>query len=149
MELVFHDVRPDDWQFGHLMTQGGRVAAHQGLTTAAANHGLAGNRFLDLIAGDQETLLTRVAGLPAAFLAWLVRRRRRPTFAVEAVGGRRQGGVGRIGSQLSAEIDHLLLELLVVLLLLVSHSFEIGNFDLKLPNSSFQLLDPLLEVIGF
>ena len=131
------------------MTQGGWVAARQGMATAAADNGLAGNGLLDLIAGDQETLLTGVTGLPAAFLARLVRRRRWPTFAVEAVGGRRQGGVGRIGSQLSAEIGDLLLELLDVLLLLVSNGFEIANFGLKLANGGFQLLDPSLGVGGF
>jgi hypothetical protein len=147
MELVFHDVGPDHRQLGHLMTQGDRVAARQGMATAAADNGLAGNGVPDLIAGDQETLLTGVAGLPAAFLARLVRRR--PTFAVESVGGRRQGGVSGICSQLSAEVSHLLLELLDVLLLLVSNGFEFANFRLKLANSGFQLLDPSLGGGGF
>jgi len=149
MELVFHDVRPDDRQFGHLMTQRDRIAARQGLATAAADNGFAGNGLSDLIGGDQETLLTGVAGLPAAFPARLVRRRRRPTFAVESVGGRRQGGVRGIGSQLRAEVGHLVLELLDVLLLLMSNSFEIDNFRSKSASSGFQLRDPSLGGGGF
>src|SRR3954465_11998577 len=96
MELVFNDLRHDDGQFRHLMTQGGGIVARQGPATTATGRGLAGDRLLDLLIGDEQTLVTAMARLPPAFLAWLVRRRR-PAFAAKTVrrgGQRRVAGVG-------------------------------------------------------
>src|SRR4051812_34649573 len=111
MELVFHDVGPDDGQFGHLMTQGPGVVARQGVATTPTGGGLAGDSFADQVVRGQRPLPGWVPRLPAGLLAGLAGRRRWAAFAAKAVGGRRQGGVAGIGVQPDPGAGELSLEL--------------------------------------
>src|SRR4051812_41077853 len=90
VELIFHYVGNDDRQFGHLMTQRSRVAAAQRSATTATGIGLARDDLVNLLFRDQLPLLTGMARLAAAFLAYSISRRRRTPFAVKAVRGRGQ-----------------------------------------------------------
>ena len=85
MELIFHDLGTNDGQFGHLMTQGSRIAATQRPATTATGGGHTGNRLLDLVVGDQQTLVAGMAGLAPALLAGLARCWGRSAFAAKAV----------------------------------------------------------------
>jgi len=74
VELIFHDIRLDDGQFGHLMPQGVEVVTSQGLAATATARGFARDGFANLVWGDEQALLPGMARLPSAFLAGLVRR---------------------------------------------------------------------------
>ena len=100
MESVFHDLRHDDGQFGHLMPPGGRVVPRQGLAATAAGSGQARDDLANLAGCNQRALLAGMARLTAAFLLGLARGGRRATFAVKAVRGWGQRRVGGVGPQL-------------------------------------------------
>jgi hypothetical protein len=55
VQLLFHDLRSDDRQFGHLMTQGSGVAARQRLATTATGRGLASDGLANLVCWDEGT----------------------------------------------------------------------------------------------
>jgi len=149
VELIFHDIRLDDGQFGHLMTQGVGVAAGQWLATTATGRWFARDCCANLVCGNEQALLSGMAGLSSAFLAWLAWGRRRAALGVKAVRGRGQGRVGGIGSQLSASVGQLLLELLNLLFLPLEDTFEVFDFDLEFADGGFQFLDTSLGLGGF
>jgi hypothetical protein len=149
VQLIFHDVGLDDWQFSDLMTQGAGVVARQGLAATATSRGFARDGLANLLRGDQQTLVLRMARLTAAFLAGLVWGRRRATFAVKAVRRGGQGGIAGIGPQLGASVGQLLLDLLNVVFLLLEDAFEVFDFDLEFADGGFQFLDTSLRLGGF
>ena len=87
MELILDDVGPNDGQFSHLMTQGGRVGATEGPATTATVGGYTGEGLLDLVVGDQQALVAAMAPLSSAFDAGSARTWGRPAFAAKAVRG--------------------------------------------------------------
>ena len=97
VQLIFHDSRHDDGQFGDLMPQGIGVAAGQRLATTATGGGLARNGLTHRVWWDEETQVLGMTRLGTALLTGLSWGRWRSAFAVKAVGGRGQGRVGRIG----------------------------------------------------
>ena len=146
MQLIFHDVRHDDRQFGHLMPQGLGVRAGQGLAAAATGRGFARDGFADLLPGNERALVPGMARLPPAFLAGLIRRRGRAAFAVKAVRRGRQGGVAGIGVQLGCRVRELLFELADLFLLLGDQGLGIVEFHLETTIGALQFGDTLLGV---
>ena len=144
VELIFHDIRHDDGQFGHLMTQGIGVAAGQRLATAATGRGFARDGFPHVVWGHEEAKVLGMTGLGTAFLAWLAWGRWRSAFAVKAIRGWGQGRVGGIGSQFGEGVGQSSLKLLDLFLLLVEHNPNIVEFDLELAVGSLQFGDALL-----
>jgi hypothetical protein len=149
MELILHDVGHDNRDLGHLVPDGIRVVAAQGMAATATGCGLAGDGLANLLRRNQRLLVPGMAGLTAPFLAGLVRRRRRAAFGVKAVGGWGHGRIRRIGAQLGEGVGQLLLQVLAVLLLLLQSGFEIIDFGLQLADSAFHLRDTLLGLSGF
>src|SRR5438128_2029345 len=124
----------------------GTVSPAQRPTTAAAGSGLAGDRLLDLVAGDEQALVAAMTRLPSAFLAGLVGRRGRAAFAVKAVRRGRQGGVAGIGVQLGRGVRALLLELADLLLLLTNQGEGVVELHLQTAVGGLQLGDTLLGI---
>jgi hypothetical protein len=149
VELIFHDIGDDDGQFGHLMTQRIGVVARQRLAATAAGEGLARDGLVDLLRGNQQTLVLRMARLTAAFLAGLVGSGWWATFAVKAIRRRGQRGIGGIGPQLGASIGQMLLELLDLLLLLMNNGLEVFDLNVKAADSGFEFVDLSLRIGGF
>jgi hypothetical protein len=139
VELILHHVGANDRQFRDLMAQGFRVMALEGMATTATGVRQAGDKGVDLLRRDQQTLVTGMTGLAASFLAGLVGCSGRPTFAVKAIRGRGQGGVGGVGAQLVSGVGQLLLQLLDL-------STEFLNLGTELAVGVLQFGDPLLCV---
>ena len=112
VELIFHDIRHDDRQFGHLMTQGMGIVAPQRLAATTTGGWLARDGLPDLLGRDQQAQLPRMTRLAAGLLPGLVSRSWRARFAVKAVRRGRQGRIGGIGPQLGKGVRQLLLDLL-------------------------------------
>ena len=87
-----------------------------------------------------------MAGLSPPLLTGLVGRRGRPTFAGEAVGRRRQGGVAGIGVQLGRGVRELSLQLADLLLLPGDLGEGIVAFNLEVPVGRLEFGDALLGV---
>jgi hypothetical protein len=142
VKLVFQHIGHDDGQFGHLMTQRLGIMARQGTAATTTGAWLARDRLPHLLGRDQQSQLQAMPWLAAGFLAGLVNRPWRGTFAVKAVRRRRQRGIGRIGAQWSLGMSQLLLDLL-------EDAFEVVDFGLELAVGRFQFLDTLLGIGGF
>jgi len=151
VELIFHDIRHDHGQIGHLMTQGIRVAAGQRLATAATGRGFARDGLPHLVWRNEEAKVLGMTRLGTAFLAWLSCGRWRWAFAVKAIRGRGQGRIGGIGSQFGEGVGQLYLELLDLFLLLldlflllVEQNLSIVEFDLEFAVGNLQFGDAFL-----
>ena len=95
LELGFHDVRLNGWQFGHLVAERLGIVARKRSGTAATAFGLERDEFLNLVGRHQGAEVAAMLGLSSP----LPPRggRRRLAFDVEGLGG---GGVGGVAGVL-------------------------------------------------
>jgi hypothetical protein len=94
VELVLIDDRADGRQFGNLVTQRFGIIALKLMTALPAVRRLTPDHVTELVRWNQGANTTKVAGLPASFLAG--GRSWRASLHRRGVGRGRLGGVGRV-----------------------------------------------------